>query len=742
MESPPKPLSVGSLIDGRYRLVRFIDGGGMGKVYEAADTRLADKSVAIKVLLQNLVGDGKLFEQLHRRFEQEAQLCALLASQPGIIQVSDFGIDDQRPYLVMEYLGAPPLGRSLKEVILHEGPLSLERTIRLAVQICESLQYAHSVRTHLGGRQIMGVVHRDIKPSNIFVMDRGRGNEFTKILDFGIAKAVSDVSLALGTNMGFIGTCDYASPEQLRGEDLDGRTDIYSLGIVLYQMLTGQLPLQPQTNSFAGWYQAHNHDQPTDLSSLKLGEAVPAEIARAIMSCLAKNPDQRPASMQELSERLQAGLVAPTHLLVAPTHQRPQVEAGEPARADTVFAATATSPKAAAVKARVQNPPEPTTTTGPGSLALLLGAGLGLAVVVGGGAALFWSSRSQAPPKPPAPKPAAASVSEGNSGIQVQRLEIHRPENEKAAVHKNLPLFESASRLEGHTQPVSALAVSADGTKLASGGSDRTVRLWNLGDGTAGLSLSDNLDSVRSVALARSRPLVISGGSDRSIRLWDGESGQLQRTLNGYSGAVLAVAVSPDEQVIAGGSADGTVKLWNAESGELLRTLSGHTDAVRALAFSPDGKLLATGSDDRTLRLWEVAGGDEPLRTLSGHAGAVRAIAFSLDGSLLATGSSDGAARLWDPASGKLLRTLSEHERAVNAVAISPDGKLLATGSDDRTVRLWRLPTGELEQTFKPTGRPINALAFSPDGTSLIVAGDDPTIRIWRRTSSDASLSP
>ncbi|UFP93285.1 serine/threonine-protein kinase [Gloeobacter morelensis] len=323
MESSIQPISIGALIDGRYRLTRYIDGGGMGKVYEAVDTCLGDKPVAVKLLQQNFNVDDQLFEQLRRRFEQEAQLCALLGGQHGIIAVSDYGLDGPQPYLVMEYLGAAPRGRSLKELVSTEGPLSPERTVRLAVQICESLQYAHGVRTHLGGRQITGVVHRDIKPSNIFVIDRALVGETTKVLDFGIAKAVSDVTIAMGTNMGFVGTCDYASPEQLRGEELDARSDIYSLGIVLYQMLTGQLPLQPKTHSFAGWYQAHNHESPVPLPRLAGGQAIPPRVAAVVMACLEKEPARRPTSMQELSQRLQDGLFKTAPEPVAPERKAP-----------------------------------------------------------------------------------------------------------------------------------------------------------------------------------------------------------------------------------------------------------------------------------------------------------------------------------------------------------------------------------------------------------------------------------
>lgn len=312
---------VGSLISNRYRITGYISSGGMGSVFEAADTRLADKVVAVKVLHQGLIGDKDIVDVLLRRFEEEAKLSAILGGHSCIIQVTDYGVENAQPYLVMEFLGKPPRSNSLTN-LLREGPLSPEHAVQISAQVCDALYYAHTMTTTIGERRITGVVHRDIKPSNIFVIKEGGIGERVKVLDFGIAKAMSDMTIALGTNMGFIGTLSHASPEQLRGEVLDARSDIYSFGVVLYQMLTGKLPLAPKTETLPGWYQAHNYEPPVALESHVLPQRIPECLSQVVFACLEKDIKKRPANMQVLSDMLRDSLKVDK-----PTSMKPRIGA-------------------------------------------------------------------------------------------------------------------------------------------------------------------------------------------------------------------------------------------------------------------------------------------------------------------------------------------------------------------------------------------------------------------------------
>jgi WD40 repeat protein len=310
---------------------------------------------------------------------------------------------------------------------------------------------------------------------------------------------------------------------------------------------------------------------------------------------------------------------------------------------------------------------------------------------------------------------------------------------------KTIKLWDVASgrelrTLSGHADSVWSITFSPDGKALASGGDDATIKLWDSASGRVLRTLSGHTDRVQSIVFSPDGKVLASGGWDKTIKLWDTASGRELRTLSGHTAWVDSVTFSPDGKMLASGSSDKTIKLWDVASGRELRTLAGHTSDVWCIAFSPDGKVLASASLDKTIKLWDVASGRE-LRTLSGHTDWVDSVAFSPDGKVLASGSDDTTIKLWDVASGRELRTLSGHTDGVESIAFSPDGKGLASGSDDSTIKLWDVANGRELRTLNGHVGWVTSVGFSPDGKALASGGWDGTTREWDVSSGSERVA-
>ncbi|MCA1904457.1 MAG: serine/threonine protein kinase [Cyanobacteria bacterium KgW148] len=303
------------IIGNRYRIERSLGEGGMGQVFLASDILFQHKLVALKLLKERMAEN----QSIRRRFDQEIRVCAALSSI-NIVQVTDSGFtEDGYPYYVMEYLE----GRSLSSVLIEEGRLEPDRAIKIAIQICSGLQVAHEGFEYQGRK--VSIVHRDLKPENIFLVESGMG-ELVKILDFGIAKVCSEMqvagSLIAETQQGlFLGTAHYSSPEQIRVEPIGPTSDIYSLGVMLYEMLSGLDPfgLTAEGNmKMQAWMRCHLSRPPISLREQPDCQHIPASLEAIVMRCLEKSPDRRFPTALALAAALQTafgdtslGLTAP-----------------------------------------------------------------------------------------------------------------------------------------------------------------------------------------------------------------------------------------------------------------------------------------------------------------------------------------------------------------------------------------------------------------------------------------------
>ena len=286
--------------------------------------------------------------------------------------------------------------------------------------------------------------------------------------------------------------------------------------------------------------------------------------------------------------------------------------------------------------------------------------------------------------------------------------------------------------LKGHSGRVRSVSFSPDGQVLASGSSDDTIKLWDVGSRREIATLKGHSYGVSSVSFSPDGQVLASTGSwdDTIIKLWDVGSRREIATLKGHRGPMYSVSFSPDGQVLASGSYDNTIKLWDVGSRREIATLTGHRHSVLSVSFSPDGQVLASGSWDDTIKLWDV-GSRREIATLKGHSNIVQSVSFSPDGQVLASGSLDHTIKLWDVGSRREIATLKGHSDRVISVSFSPDGQVLASGSWDDTIKLWDVESRREIATL--TGHPdgVISVSFSPDGQVLASGSNDDTIKLW-----------
>lgn len=735
----------------RYRLDQRLGSGGMAEVFLAMDVLLG-QPVALKLLNEKLATG-----EMRRRFEQEVALCAALRSE-HIVRVSDHGVTPEGyPFFVMEYLH----GQTLRQLLHQERRLSVERSVNIITQVCEGLHLAHqgielqqSNSSGLVSSQPVKVVHRDLKPDNIFLVSIAFG-ELVKILDFGIAKIRSNQAEGSNATTVFLGTYRYAAPEQFEiNKDLDERADIYSLGLILYEMLSGTDPFGfgalVKQASGGTWAVAHLNKPVLPLREQLGCEHLPPELDAIVMQCLQKDPQQRFASVRELGTALRTvtGMtnlspLSPTHSsfatatpasdLNSPTlstqHYWQTASVEEPVSVSDsvphsathlptqltapIFSASvsqpkSSQPKSSQSKSRLRSAFSSNQSLLSWSAALTTGAfALGFGVY----------SSSQF----------SISSSLKREAVVPQATAPSQPSLDLPAT----PTSAKAKTFTGHADTVWAVALTPDNQTVISGGFDRTIRLWNQETGAALRVLTGHTDAVRTIAVSSDGQIIASGSSDKTIKIWRLQTGELLRTLTGHSGPIWSIAISPDGQTLASGSYDGTIKLWEVQTGKLLRTLPDHYDSVWSVAISPDGQTLASGSYDGMIKLWNLQTG-ALLRTLSGHTEAVRSVDISSDGQMLASGSWDKTVRIWNLQTGELLHTLTGHADRVVSVALAPSGQTLASGSLDRTIRLWDIQTGQSLQTLSEHTAWVVSLAYGSTQETLASGSKDQTVKVWQ----------
>jgi serine/threonine protein kinase/WD40 repeat protein len=646
---------------GKFEVVSLLGRGAMGAVYQARDPTL-DRLVAIKTISPHLVRDPEAVQ----RFQREARAAARL-QHPNVVTVYELGEADGTQYIAMELLDGTDLGTLMK------GPaaLPLADRLRYVTQACRGLDYAHK----------KGVVHRDVKPANVQVTRDGN----LKIVDFGIAR-LGDTGL---TQTGMVvGTPPYMAPEVLTGKRGDHRCDMWALGVILYELLSGRRPFDAPT--FVTLAQKIVHDPLPPLDARALG--VPPALVEVVARALAKKPTDRFTDLAEMLAALDAAQGRQAQATLDVTERR-NAYLGHLQEANRYLEQG--SLERALLCARMAEAFSPS-----GSEAALLAARIE--------DRLSRQPLAASAPSSPTPWPAT-------------------PAPPVALPPTPPPLA---------TRP----AALAWRDRLRAGGASAFRDQGAFGEPPA----------TQAVVLDPARALLASAGSDGAVRLWDLRTRSRRALLrtpmhvrNGHDARPLAVAFTPDGQLVATGHVDGAVHVWSTASGAELPVKLRHEGMASAVAFSPSGAHLATGGIDSTLKVWEVAGfaRGEARRELHRQPAGVSALLWVSRGQWIVTGHVSRILRLQDAQSGRLVATLRGPQAQVHHLTTSPDGRYLTVGSHDRTVRIIDLQTREETASIGPLKRQVAGLAWFADGTALATVAGEHLVQAWDPADGTALTS-
>ncbi len=670
------------LLNDRYRILEQVGQGGFGSVYKAADTSFGDRLVAIKEMEQKGLNVQEV-EEAATSFKREALLLANLR-HPHLPRIYDHFSDSGRWYLVMDYIEGETLEvylqQSVRDARSGKEHLAVEEILDIGLQLCTVLDYLHTRQPP--------IIFRDLKPANIMLTQR-----HVYLIDFGIARHFKPGQIKDTMPLGSPG---YAAPEQYGKAQTTPRADIYSLGVILHQLLTGD---DPANTPFL------LAPIPSD------GDTALAKLALLIKQMTEIDANHRPATATAVKHELQ-------QIKAGQSGQRVLWSLPPAATRFNQFASDAEGPPASQSKQQqifMEPPPEERQEERPSRhlsrRKLLVGGTAVGAALAGLGTWEWFANRSLVTPIP------GHLFTSGNSYTYT-----------------------------GHTDAVISVAWSPDGAHIASASADRTVQVYDAATGSHAFAYTGHSGGVTGAGWSPDSSRIVSTGLDSTVQMWDASTGkrlhllspQPNQTLT-MSGPIYGSIWSTEVQRIAV-AADSYLNLIDADTWQ---SLGGGVGAIamapNVLSWAPHDPIIAVAGQDHSIVTWGInteIGGARGI----GHTRKVMAVDWSPDGSKVVSGAQDNTVRIWNippmnqsaTLSGTSLLVYQGHTDWVLAVAWSPDGSKIASAGGDKTVQVWDAAAGRLLFTYHGHSAPVNSLAWSFDSTFIASASDDKTVQVWK----------